>query len=183
MSILFSKAVLGLIDLHIFSKTLWEDYEKNCRSINGLFWGPGSFFWRTESGLAVRIRCVSSHLPPAEISYHDLLLGGVEDGMESKLNLLFDKSVDENLTNGSLFTFCVGLALMLEKLSQRHRWKNKGMAGRLGSVRCHETGFIEDRWSQASKRIPWTNRRSHSRPEIVLWWTCFLTTVVKPSNG
>lgn len=47
--------------------------------------------------------------------------GGVEDGMESKLNLLFDKSVDENLTNGSLFTFCVGLALMLEKLSQRHR--------------------------------------------------------------
>ena len=47
--------------------------------------------------------------------------GGVEDGMESKLNLLFDKSVDENLTNGSLFTFCVGLALMFEKLSQRHR--------------------------------------------------------------
>ena len=45
---------------------------------------------------------------------------GVEDGMESTLNLLFDKSVDENLPKGSLFTLCVGLALMFEKLSQRH---------------------------------------------------------------
>ena len=45
---------------------------------------------------------------------------GVEDGMESTLNLLFDKSVDENLPKGSLFTLCVGLALMFEKLSRRH---------------------------------------------------------------
>jgi hypothetical protein len=45
---------------------------------------------------------------------------GEEDGMESTLNLLFDKSVDENLPKGSLFTLCVGLALMFEKLSQRH---------------------------------------------------------------
>lgn len=45
---------------------------------------------------------------------------GMEDGMESTLNLLFDKSVDENLPKGSLFTLCVGLALMFEKLSQRH---------------------------------------------------------------
>ena len=45
---------------------------------------------------------------------------GDDDGLGSTLNLFFDKSVDENLTSGSLFTLCVGLASMLEKLSERH---------------------------------------------------------------
>ena len=43
-----------------------------------------------------------------------------EDELVSTLNLFFDKSADENLPNGSLFTLCVGLATMLEKLSERH---------------------------------------------------------------
>ena len=43
-----------------------------------------------------------------------------EDGLDSTLNLFFDKSADENLTNDSLFTLCVGFAHMLEKISQRH---------------------------------------------------------------
>jgi hypothetical protein len=45
---------------------------------------------------------------------------GNDDGLGSTLNLFFDKSVDENLPSGSLFTICVGLALMFEKLSERH---------------------------------------------------------------
>jgi hypothetical protein len=43
-----------------------------------------------------------------------------EDGLASTLNLFFDKSADNNLQNGSILTICVGLALMLEKLSERH---------------------------------------------------------------
>ena len=43
-----------------------------------------------------------------------------EDGMESTLNVFFDTSVDENLREDSLFTLCVGLALMFEKIAQHH---------------------------------------------------------------
>lgn len=43
-----------------------------------------------------------------------------EEGLTSTLNLFFDKSADNNLQNGSLLTICVGIALMLEKLSERH---------------------------------------------------------------
>jgi len=43
-----------------------------------------------------------------------------EDGMESDLNLFFDKSADENLKNGSAFTLGTGLAQMFEKLATRH---------------------------------------------------------------
>jgi hypothetical protein len=43
-----------------------------------------------------------------------------EDELVSTLNLFFDKSADENLPSGSLFTLCVGLATMFEKLSGRH---------------------------------------------------------------
>jgi hypothetical protein len=45
---------------------------------------------------------------------------GNDDGLGSTLNLLFDKSADVNLPEGSLFTLCVGFAQMLEKLAQRH---------------------------------------------------------------
>ncbi|MDH3344652.1 MAG: hypothetical protein OEL58_05395 [Desulfobacteraceae bacterium] len=34
--------------------------------------------------------------------------------------LFFDKSADHNLPNGSIITICVGIARMLEKLSERH---------------------------------------------------------------
>ncbi|MDJ0622326.1 MAG: DUF3786 domain-containing protein [Desulfocapsaceae bacterium] len=44
-----------------------------------------------------------------------------DEGMDSTLNLFFDKSADENLPEGSLFTLCVGLALMFEKISQHHK--------------------------------------------------------------
>ena len=43
-----------------------------------------------------------------------------EDGLESTLNLFFDKTADENLDIGALFSLGAGLAQMFEKLSQRH---------------------------------------------------------------
>ena len=45
---------------------------------------------------------------------------GIEDGLDSTINLFFDSSADDNLQDESLFTICVGLALMFEKLSHRH---------------------------------------------------------------
>lgn len=44
-----------------------------------------------------------------------------EEGMDSTLNVFFDRSADENLPEEPLFTLFVGLALMFEKISQRHR--------------------------------------------------------------
>jgi hypothetical protein len=43
-----------------------------------------------------------------------------EDGLESSLNIFFDKTVDENLDNGSVFTLAAGLAQMFGKIAQRH---------------------------------------------------------------
>ena len=43
-----------------------------------------------------------------------------EEGMESTLNLFFDKSAEENLSIGSAFAIGVGLAQMFTKLAQRH---------------------------------------------------------------
>jgi hypothetical protein len=43
-----------------------------------------------------------------------------EDGMESELNLFFDKSADVNFQNGSAFTLGAGLTQMFEKLATRH---------------------------------------------------------------
>jgi hypothetical protein len=43
-----------------------------------------------------------------------------EDGLDSTLNIYFDKASDHNLKNGTLFTICAGLANMFEKLSLRH---------------------------------------------------------------
>jgi len=45
---------------------------------------------------------------------------GPEDGFGSTLNLFFDKSVDDNLQNETLFTLCIGLTTMFERLSERH---------------------------------------------------------------
>lgn len=43
-----------------------------------------------------------------------------EDGMESKLNLFFDKTADVNFQNDSVFTLGAGLTQMFEKLATRH---------------------------------------------------------------
>jgi len=43
-----------------------------------------------------------------------------EDGLESSLNLFFDKIVDDNLDIGSVFSLGAGMAQMFEKLSLRH---------------------------------------------------------------
>ena len=45
---------------------------------------------------------------------------GPDDGLDSTINLFFDRSADENLPNGTVFTLCAGLAAMFEKLSHRH---------------------------------------------------------------
>ena len=45
---------------------------------------------------------------------------GSEDGLESTLNLFFDKTIDSNLPGRGIFTACVGLAQMIERLSVRH---------------------------------------------------------------
>ncbi len=43
-----------------------------------------------------------------------------EDGLESDLHLFFDDTAESNLNIESLYTLGAGLALMLEKLAQRH---------------------------------------------------------------
>jgi len=43
-----------------------------------------------------------------------------DDGLESDLNIFFDKTAGENLDIGSLFTLGAGLAQMFEKLALRH---------------------------------------------------------------
>ena len=43
-----------------------------------------------------------------------------EDGLESSLNVFFDKTADENLDIGSVFTLGAGLAQMFAKLALRH---------------------------------------------------------------
>jgi hypothetical protein len=43
-----------------------------------------------------------------------------DEGLGSSLNLFFDKSVDDNLDIGSVFTLGVGLAQMFAKLALRH---------------------------------------------------------------
>jgi hypothetical protein len=43
-----------------------------------------------------------------------------EDGLESSLNLFFDKTADDNLDIGSVFSLGAGMAHMFEKLALRH---------------------------------------------------------------
>lgn len=43
-----------------------------------------------------------------------------EDGFESSLNVFFDRTAEENLDIGSIFTLGAGLAQMFEKLALRH---------------------------------------------------------------
>ena len=43
-----------------------------------------------------------------------------EDGLESDLNLFFDDTTESNLNIESIYTMGAGLALMFEKLAQRH---------------------------------------------------------------
>lgn len=43
-----------------------------------------------------------------------------EDGLASSLNLFFDKTADDNLDIGSIFSLGAGLAQMFEKLALRH---------------------------------------------------------------
>jgi hypothetical protein len=43
-----------------------------------------------------------------------------DGGLGSTLNLFFDKSAEKNLQYESIFSICVGLAIMFEKLSVRH---------------------------------------------------------------
>ena len=43
-----------------------------------------------------------------------------DDGLESSLNIFFDKVADDNLDIGSVFSLGVGMAQMFEKLALRH---------------------------------------------------------------
>ncbi len=43
-----------------------------------------------------------------------------EDGLDSSLNIFFDRTADENLDVGSVFTLGAGLTQMFEKLAVRH---------------------------------------------------------------
>lgn len=43
-----------------------------------------------------------------------------DDGLESDLNIFFDRTADVNLDNGALFSLGAGLAVMFEKLAMRH---------------------------------------------------------------
>lgn len=43
-----------------------------------------------------------------------------EEGMESTINLFFDKTIEDNISIGSVFALGAGLAQMFEKLARRH---------------------------------------------------------------
>ena len=43
-----------------------------------------------------------------------------EDGLQSSLNVFFDRTADRNLDIGSIFTLGAGFSQMLSKLAQRH---------------------------------------------------------------
>ncbi|MBT8374958.1 MAG: DUF3786 domain-containing protein, partial [Deltaproteobacteria bacterium] len=43
-----------------------------------------------------------------------------EDGLESDLHLFFDDTAESNLNIESIYSLGAGIALMFEKLSQRH---------------------------------------------------------------
>lgn len=43
-----------------------------------------------------------------------------EEGMQSSLNLFFDRTADQNLDNGSIFSIGAGLAHMFTRMAQRH---------------------------------------------------------------
>ncbi len=53
-----------------------------------------------------------------------------DEGLGSSLNLFFDKSVDDNLDIGSVFTLGVGLAQMFAKLALRHGFSEVMIANR-----------------------------------------------------
>ena len=53
-----------------------------------------------------------------------------DEGLGSSLNLFFDKSVDDNLYIGSVFTLGVGLAQMFAKLALRHGFPEVMIANR-----------------------------------------------------
>ena len=55
-----------------------------------------------------------------ELRAHKKLLLEVQTIKESVLRETVKDQEDENLPKGSLFTLCVGLALMFEQLSRRH---------------------------------------------------------------
>ena len=43
-----------------------------------------------------------------------------DDGLDSDLNIFFDRTADRNLDNGAIFSLGTGLATMFEKLALRH---------------------------------------------------------------
>lgn len=43
-----------------------------------------------------------------------------EEGMESSLNLFFDRSAEQNLIIDSIYTLCTGLVIMFEKIARTH---------------------------------------------------------------
>ena len=44
----------------------------------------------------------------------------LDDGLDSSLNVYFDKSANDNIGMGAVLTICAGLAIMFERISARH---------------------------------------------------------------
>ena len=70
-----------------------------------------------ETGFAFDISLVLHPLPkvPLLICYTK-----PEDDLESKLNVFFDSSAEDNLKLDSLYRLCVGLLVMFQKIASRH---------------------------------------------------------------
>jgi hypothetical protein len=72
---------------------------------------------RTETRFDADTAVVMYPLPKAPILF---CYWEPEDGLESNLQIFFDKCVEDNLSIGSVYTLGAGLAHMFEKFSLKH---------------------------------------------------------------
>jgi hypothetical protein len=72
---------------------------------------------QVEDHLGADIAVVLQPLPKVPVM---LCYWSPDDGLDSKLTLLFDRTMEDNLPNRGIFTICIGLARMIERTSARH---------------------------------------------------------------
>jgi hypothetical protein len=103
----------------LFQKRCEEPMKRVADTYTGLFGDMVQIFGgkKVEKQFKSDISVVLHPLPKVPIMVCYWL---PEDGLESSLNVYFDKTADQNLDIGSVFTLGAGLSQMFEKLARRH---------------------------------------------------------------
>lgn len=103
----------------LFQKRCEEPMKRVADTYTGLFGDMVQIFGgkKVEKQFESDISVVLHPLPKVPIMVCYWL---PEDGLESSLNVYFDKTADKNLDIGSVFTLGAGLSQMFEKLARRH---------------------------------------------------------------